>query len=110
MQALPPAKWQQYLQRISHRYAGQLVTLRQREDAREEPQVVLWRTPLHYLSTNGNEEATEIVVAAGTEEPFIEIRIGPVQSLSVMLAPNQALERLHFHNADGTSATLLFNA
>lgn len=109
MQTLPPVKWQQYLERISERYAGQLVTLRQQEETRDEAQVVLWRTPLRRLAAETDAGGTKIAVVAGYEDALIEIRIGPVESLRVALAPNQSLEQLTIRNHDGTRATLLFN-
>jgi hypothetical protein len=109
MQMLPPARWQLYLQRISERYAGQLVTLRQQEHARDEAHVVLWRTPLRRLSADADAEGAEVVVAGGYEEPFIEIAISPVQRIAVSLSAEQSLERMQIRSQDGKLATLLFN-
>jgi hypothetical protein len=105
---LPPARWPEYLQRISSRYAGHLIILRQVEAEDPQPQVVLWRTPLRDISTEASSPGHSITIRAGEQEPFIELSLGLTRRLTLRFAPGEHLEAILIDGVDDTRSTLVF--
>lgn len=108
MLKLAQARWPEYLERISRRYAGQMVILRQREIDDLQSQVVLWRTPLRELVATPRPIGTYILIRAGEQEPYIEISLGLGHVVALNFGAEQTLESILIQGMDGTSSTLLF--
>ena len=104
MQRLPVSYWTVALQRISQRYAGQHILLRQKQLREKDAQTVLWRTPLRRISADA---AGQITVVAGHKKPFIEICLGPIKQIHLQLA-SDSLDLLRFRSHDGTTSEMLF--
>ncbi len=108
MLTVAQANWPHYFERITHRYAGQVVILRQREPDDEQEQVVLWRTPLRAVTTTPHPLGSYVTIVAGQYEPFIEISLGLAQRVALSFGPDQSLHALHIASLDGTNSILLF--
>lgn len=109
MQLLPPAKWVSALERVSQRYAGRSVIMRQQLPDEDEPHLVLWRTPLRHVGVAEAAELPSLLIVAGHEEPFIEVPLESVERITLQVAADQSLDLLRFDLADGTVAVLAFN-
>lgn len=108
MPDLPATHWDALLARISERYAGHRIILRERPPD-EEAHLVLWCTPLRLLDTTQAEGGTTVRVTAGHEAPYIEVRFGPIEQIRLLLTSDQALDQIHLTLDDGTIAQLVFN-
>lgn len=96
------------MKRISRRYRGAIVILRQQEPKETQAEVVLWRTPLRAITLQATAEGTAITVQAGAMEPGIDVALGIITAVELRLGKADALESMYLISANGLRSTLLF--
>ncbi len=108
MVEIPAAQWPLTFERISHRYAGTPVVLRQKTADDEQSEVVLWRIPLRSLVAEAHAPGTSLTIRAGQAEPFITISFALVERVSLRFGPEQMLDAMTIASDEGTLSTMIF--